>query len=170
MAYNQYKGYKWIRNQRRETLNHCVVQLKYRIRFTLFSAKLFPFTSIFFPLSTYPLCCTQTCSWPKSSSFHSLAQRQKVSLIWSSCSQTVSASHSLLVTANITAAFLFFKTPPLVFIFFILTNEHTSLRSISLNSIRHRLDHGCRDRPMGENGGGIFGLICYCMELTTLTL
>lgn len=48
--------------KRRETLNHCVVQLKHRIRFTLFSAKLFPINQyifFFFLLSTYPLCCTQ---------------------------------------------------------------------------------------------------------------
>lgn len=45
--------------------------------------------------------------WPK--------DKKKVSLIWSSCSQTVSASHSVLVTANMTAAVLV-ETPPLVFI------------------------------------------------------
>lgn len=121
-----------MRNKRRETSN-CVVQLKYRICFTLFSAKLFPFTSIFFLYLHTLLCYTQICSlFPPS-----LAQRQKVSLIWSSCIQTVITSHSLLVTANVTAA-VQLETPPLVWI---KMNENTSLRSTSLDSICHRLDH-----------------------------
>lgn len=42
--------------KRRETLNHCVVQLKHRIRFTLFSAKLFPINQyiFFFPFIYIP--------------------------------------------------------------------------------------------------------------------
>lgn len=93
-----------------ESVSHCSLQSFSHLPVYFFST-----------LSTYPLCCTQICSWPKkekrkSSLFHSLAQRQKkVSLIWSSCSQTVSASHSVLVTANMTAAVLV-ETPPLVFI------------------------------------------------------
>lgn len=121
--------------KRRETLNHCVVQLKHRIRFTLFSAKLFPINQYIFFFSFYLhtlYVAHKICSWPKSSLFHSLAQRQKeVSLIWSSCSQTVSTSRSLLVTANFTAAALFETPPPLWFfkIFFYKNEWNTSLRS-----------------------------------------
>lgn len=43
-------------------------------------------------------------------------------------------------------------------------NENTSLRIISLSSICRQLHRSCWDRPVGENGGEIFGLICYCME------
>lgn len=154
--------------KRRETLNHCVVQLKHRIRFTLFSAKLFPINRYIFFFSFYLhtlYVAHKICSWPKSSLFHSLAQRQKeVSLIWSSCSQTVSTSRSLLVTANFTAAALFETPPPFGFLnfFSIKMNETPAWGAISFSFFLPSI--------MGENGGEIFGLIWYCMEHTTSTL
>lgn len=131
-----------------ESVSHCSLQSFFPIYQHIFPHIPFMFWSA--PDQKAPF----STHWPKD---------KQVSLIWSSCSRTVSTSHSLLVTANITAAVLF-ETPPLVF-YKTKMNENSSLRSVSLDSSATGWDD-----PVTENGGETFGLICYCMEHTTLTL
>ena len=149
-----------------------MVQLKYRIHFTLFSAKLFPFASTFFfqrYLQYIPFMLRTNLFLTKKLPFSThWPKDKKVSLIWSSsCSQTASTSRSDLVTAKRSLSCP--GRPPLVLFcpFLIKVNELEELGpGFSLPP--------ARPQPLRSSSGtewrGHIWPICYCMEHTTLTL
>lgn len=125
-----------------------VVQLKNRIAFTLFPAKLLVFPlkiPIIFVLYLHALkCYAQIRSlfphWPK----------RQVSLIWSRRGRADGTSPSDWVTADLPCW----------------------RRPLSFGHKPKEKEKGKIPRLLsclGENGGEIFGLICYCVEHTTVT-
>lgn len=92
--------------------------------------------------------------------------KENVSLIWSSCNQTVSASHSLLVTANCSSPV---PDTPFGFLFKKRMKKHQfEERFPSIGSAAGSIT--AAEIVQRERMEEIFGLICYCMEHTTLTL